>query len=664
MQRQSATVQSVLVGWQEREAAHLAEMGLPSQQQEKQHGTTALLAGFEKVVVAHINTCFQQQQHALQHIIAVEQDDALQKFLAVQQHMQANVQEQQNGLQEWLTQVMAAQNKIIDNITLCAQQQQQKQSGVPTNRGEARVPLNPTVTLTIPHNQPPGANSMQQETLPSVKKVNSKEALKQTRFNSDTSVDTSLGLQTPLLVEDADPESAMPEYCSQGSNLVRKDSNTASKIKALGRRGSTTRMATLFPQTEDLKDSVADSLRQHLYSVEDLYHKTGMWQAVACSEYFHYVMTIVVALNTIWIAVETDYNKEELLCNATLMFQVCDNLFCFTFCFEMLVRFMAFRHKLDAFMDRWFLFDGSLVLLMIWETWIVVAIYLTFGLSTNNDAAKNSQALRMLRLIRLVRVARTTRLLNAVPELLILARGMVAGVRSVLAVLSLLGLLIYVYAVMFTMTLSGTEVGAGIFDDVPQSMNSLLLAVLCGPEAELMYKLLAAGWPYYLAYLTFLLVATLTLMNMLIGILCDVVSNVAEEAKEEMMVKEVKKHVTRLASTLDSDGDGVLSAEEFEAIIKDPDLTEAFSEMGVDVVGFAYFAKFLYEQCDELTFNDFGVLACQFQGRKPASVQDVMDMRRYVTMELLCLESHLVAHQDTAGQIHLAVAGIHEKVHE
>jgi hypothetical protein len=181
--------------------------------------------------------------------------------------------------------------------------------------------------------------------------------------------------------------------------------------------------------------------------------------------------------------------------------------------------------------------------------------------------------------------------------------------------------------------------GNGIFDTVPMSMNSLLLTVLCGAQTHFMQSLLAAGWMYYAIYLAFLLVAVLTLMNMLIGILCDVVSEAAEDSKEELLMKEVKSEVTRLANELDMDGDGGISKDEFDLIVKDTKMCQSFCALGVDVVGIANFGKFIYNQADgdedmTMSYGDFGNLVCQFRGKKLASVQDVMDMRRYVTMEL------------------------------
>lgn len=271
----------------------------------------------------------------------------------------------------------------------------------------------------------------------------------------------------------------------------------------------------------------------------------------------------------------------------------------------------------------------------------MVALYLLFGFANGAQAARGSQVFRILRLVRLIRVARATRLLQNSPELLILAQGVVAGMRSVLAVMSLLMLVIYVFAVVFTMVLAGSAVGAGIFDTVPQSMVTLLLQVLCGADADFMRSLLEAGTVYFLAFFVFLFGSNLTLMNMLIGILCDVVSNVSAAGKEEAFLTEVEKQVERLASEIDSDGSGSISKEEFEFIIKDPRIATSFDELGIDIVGIANFARFIFEQCDEIAFTDFALLVGQFRGCKAATVKDVMDMRRYVTVELLSFESRI-----------------------
>lgn len=422
--------------------------------------------------------------------------------------------------------------------------------------------------------------------------------------------------------------------------------------------GSQTRMASLFPKVDEIKGRVLASLEKQRYDVEDYYAETGPWQQLARNDYFKYLGLVVIMTNTLWIAIETDYNKQDILCNASAIFQISDNLYCCWFCFELLVRFMAFENKSDAFGDNWFMFDGSLVLLMVWETWIEVFCYLVLGFPGDTQGGSSSPmrasgALRILRLVRLIRVARATRVVANLPELLILVKGIGAGTRSVVAVLFLSLLVIYVFAVIFTELLADQ---VPEFDTVPQSMNYLLQVVLCGPDAALMKTLLDASWTYYVIFISFILVAVLTVMNMLIGILCDVVATVAETEKEESFQKEVERQIHRLAEELDTDGSGTITQAEFDIILHDPALTTSFYDIGVDLVGLADFARFIFDQCDEITYSEYAQLVCEFHGSKITTVKDLMALRRYLSMELLSLEDRLMGGPRASQRMSVASA--------
>merc|ERR1719277_1565411 len=159
---------------------------------------------------------------------------------------------------------------------------------------------------------------------------------------------------------------------------------------------------------------------------------------------------------------------------------------------------------------------------MIWETWITPLLFAVMGGATHGGSATN--IFRVFRLFRLTRVARLARLLNGMPELMVLIKGMVIAIRSVFSTLLLLVLIIYVFAILFTQLLSGTEAGAGCFDNVPTSMNCLLLSGIFSDQADFVQKLLDADIMYYLLIMVYLILGSLVVMNMLIGVICEVVS--------------------------------------------------------------------------------------------------------------------------------------------
>jgi hypothetical protein len=67
--------------------------------------------------------------------------------------------------------------------------------------------------------------------------------------------------------------------------------------------------------------------------------------------------------------------------------------------------------------------------------------------------------------------------------------------------------------------------------------------------------------------------------------------------------------------------------------------TQDLNEMGIDVVSLIDFATFVFQECTELTYNDFRHMVFQFRGHKNATTQDVMAVRKQLSMQLLALEN-------------------------
>merc|ERR1719215_1397492 len=95
-------------------------------------------------------------------------------------------------------------------------------------------------------------------------------------------------------------------------------------------------------------------------------------------------------------------------------------------------------------------------------------------MSDNTGGMGNASILRIARLLRLTRMARMARLLRALPELLILIKGMVAALRSVCFALSLLGMILYVFGIAFTQLSEDTSLEPW-FGTVVGSMQTLLV---------------------------------------------------------------------------------------------------------------------------------------------------------------------------------------------
>merc|ERR1719471_368563 len=141
---------------------------------------------------------------------------------------------------------------------------------------------------------------------------------------------------------------------------------------------------------------------------------------------------------------------------------------------------------------------------------------------------KDLTFLMIFRVPRLTRVFRMVRLVRQVPELVILIKAIAIATRAVSAVLTLLLAIIYAFAILFTQLLSGTAAGAGCFETVPQAMISLLHQGVFADQADFISGLLDVDWSYYALMVMYLIVATLTVLNLLIGLLCEIIRVVAQ----------------------------------------------------------------------------------------------------------------------------------------
>eukprot|EP00928_Gymnodinium_smaydae_P017550 TRINITY_DN16710_c2_g1_i3.p1 TRINITY_DN16710_c2_g1~~TRINITY_DN16710_c2_g1_i3.p1 ORF type:complete len:390 (-),score=101.70 TRINITY_DN16710_c2_g1_i3:116-1285(-) len=371
------------------------------------------------------------------------------------------------------------------------------------------------------------------------------------------------------------------------------------------------------------------------------YHEKGIFQQIARHQLFDNFTLCVIGINAIWISIDTDYNTAATPLDALPVFQVGENLFCAYFSFEWFVRFMSFRRKRDGCRDAWFVFDTSLVSIMVFETWVMPIVLLASGMGSGG-ALGNAGILKLLRLMRLSRMARMARLLRALPELLILVKGLAVAMRSVLFTLVFLVAIVYVFAVAMVQLLGprgvfeGTQVGEDRFAHVSMAMNELLLGAALPDQADIINEVLQINVVLYVIILLFMMLAGITIMNMLVGVLCEVVSVVSSVEKETLLLNYVKMQLQDMLqnSDMDKDGDGMISKVEFQALLGNPDAAKAFAEIGVDVVGLIDFTDYIFQDGRALSFPAFMDVVLQLRGSNTATVKDMVDLRKCITFEL------------------------------
>jgi len=155
---------------------------------------------------------------------------------------------------------------------------------------------------------------------------------------------------------------------------------------------------------------------------------------------------------------------------------------------------------------------------MVLETWVMTFVLLVGAGSGGGGGMGNVSILRIARLLRLTRMLRMARLLRAVPELMILVKGIAASVRTVSFTVMLELLLLYAFAIcMRQLAGDAPVVGETYFFNVPAAMQSLFTYGTLLSSVEQFIGDIEENCIIVLpiVYL-FILVSSLTIMNMLV----------------------------------------------------------------------------------------------------------------------------------------------------
>ena len=132
-----------------------------------------------------------------------------------------------------------------------------------------------------------------------------------------------------------------------------------------------------------------------------------------------------------------------------MKFQLVAHVFCASFLFELVVKIFACRRWRDAFRDHTFCFDFGLVMLIVYETWVVLVIVGMFPSLQPHLSPHQMRGVGIFRVthaLRLARVARIYWITRAMPDLMVLVRGMVSAMKSVFSALLLLFIFICIFS--------------------------------------------------------------------------------------------------------------------------------------------------------------------------------------------------------------------------
>jgi len=357
---------------------------------------------------------------------------------------------------------------------------------------------------------------------------------------------------------------------------------------------------------------------------QDILKTDGFAQMLKRSRTFNLICFAVISWNAIWVSIHLD-NALAFKSHPSLISILTDNAICGWFSFELVVWILAFRRPRSAF-SYGFVTHATIVVLMVWSLWVEPLLQLPGLISS-----RNAKYLSFLTVMRLSNLAKVAHLLDDSPEMDLYTAGILKGIQSIIPLLTLFSLLVYVFAVAFRWLLSDTY---HAFATVPKTFHFLFLSAFASVDKNFFNAMLEKGWLPWGLFVVYTLVGNLTVAKMLTGVLLQVVQKLVQKEKEKTDTIILEETIEKVARQLDVDGGGSLSKAEFEELMANNALLETMANHHVDVAGFIDFTLFYFPKDDKLFVPDLIRSAKQFCGFKPASVMDMMNLRKLIYLEM------------------------------
>lgn len=217
-------------------------------------------------------------------------------------------------------------------------------------------------------------------------------------------------------------------------------------------------------------------------------------RSIIDSENFQFFIVGVIIVNAISLGLSTFSGIED---SAGSALRLIDGICLAIYVVELLIRIVSYgRHPLDFFKSGWNIFD-----------FVVVGSVFIPGLSSQTA------------ILRVLRVLRVARILRYLPDLRVLAQGLLKALRP------LSGLLVLTIILLFLYGMAGWSLFKGeapeYWSNIGRSMLTLFTVLTLEGWPDIMYPLLDLGPWVAVYFISFVLIATFIVFNMVIGVILN-----------------------------------------------------------------------------------------------------------------------------------------------
>lgn len=237
---------------------------------------------------------------------------------------------------------------------------------------------------------------------------------------------------------------------------------------------------------------------------------------------FELFVVAVIVFSALIIGVKT-YPIPEAVLQAVVYL---DWMITLIFLFELVVRFLAEEDKKRFFHNGWNIFDTLIVVI---------------SLIPIEDS-------EMAFIGRLVRIFRVLRMISIVPELRLLLNSLLKALPQLGYVVLLMFIIFYIYAAVGSTVFA--SINPELWGDIAISMLTLFRVMTFEDWTDVMYETMAVyplSWSYYIS---FIFLTAFAFLNMVIGIVVNVLEHENARVKEEEDIASGKLTIEDLSAQL------------------------------------------------------------------------------------------------------------------
>ncbi|MFC3094303.1 ion transporter [Alteromonas sediminis] len=254
------------------------------------------------------------------------------------------------------------------------------------------------------------------------------------------------------------------------------------------------------------------------------------FEQIRSNKVFELFVITVIILSALLVGAKT-YNQ-PLINEITRYMDWFISLFFLT---EITIRFMAEENKRRFFHSFWNWFDTLIVLVSL-------------------VPAENAD---MAVIARLVRVFRVLRMISFIPELRLLLVSLVKALPQLGYVMLLLFIIFYIYAAIGSTLFA--EVNATLWGNISISLLTLFRVMTFEDWTDVMYETMAVYPLSWIFYLTFIFLSAFAFLNMVIGIVVNVMEQESAKVKaaqdlanHEPTMKDLMHEIHALRKDIDN----------------------------------------------------------------------------------------------------------------